>query len=266
MNYIWTTEYHTLVKEPGKSKRNKGRVGGQIDIPESLLHAAYVVIVPVLLGDILLSDWDTRPLDTHLSHAINVVLVEVDLLGAEMVGRPLCETPLLHDLLGLVESDELASHVAVEDGKFTTHLGTVELTRRATGESSNALWVCESSIKLLGGCAHLIRRRHGCGVNMGLAGGRGRGCSSWSGLIFASLGMNRGRGKAAGWVDARGVLKILGMFGDEVIGQLGQRSAKLRGDLGSDKVLHRLLGGRVAVILDLKLTKPKHGLDQTNHF
>lgn len=130
--------------------------GGKESLPESLLHAANVVHIPVLLGDILLSNGDTRPLDAQLSDAINVVLVEVDLESTEVASGPLSQTPGLHDLLGGIKLHELSSHVAVKDGKLAADVGALELAGRAAGESGEALGVGESDKELLGGSAELI--------------------------------------------------------------------------------------------------------------
>lgn len=147
-----------LVKENERNKKKQRRgncISDALDLPESLLDAANVVHLPVLLGDVLLADGDTRPLDAHLSHAVDVVLIEVDLQGAEVLSGPLGQTPLLDDLSG-GELGVLAGNVAVEDGELAADLGALELAGRSTGESGDALGVGESGVELLGSGAELV--------------------------------------------------------------------------------------------------------------
>lgn len=222
-------------------------------IPESLLDAAHVVQLPILLGDVLLADGHARPLDTQLGDAVDVVLVQVDLERTEVTLGPLGEAPLLNDLLGSVELDELAGDVAIEDGELAAGMGTLELAGCTTSESGNALGVGEGVVQLLGGGAELVRCGHSGGVNGDLAGtgcGRSSGRSS---LLFAGLRVESSRTKARGRVDARSMLKVLGVLVDEGIRKSSQGLAELGEDLGANKVLYGLLGGSIGVNLNLEL-------------
>lgn len=223
------------------------------DIPESLLDAAHVVQLPILLGDILLANGHTRPLNTQLGDAVDVVLVQVDLESTEVTLGPLGEAPLLNDLLGGVELDELAGHVAVEDGELAAGLG-VELAGCTAGEGGDALGVGEGGVQLLGGSAELVRCGHGGGVNGDLAGGGGGGGgSSGSSLLLAGRGVEGGRSEASRGVDAGSVLEVLGVLGDERFCEGGQSLAELGKDLGANEVLYGLLGGSIGVDLNLEL-------------
>lgn len=224
--------------------------GGKENIPKGLLDAANVVHLPVLLGDVLLSDRDAGPSDTHLGNTIDIILIEVDFLGTEVTFGPLSQTPGLHDLLGLVESDELTSDVAVEDGELAADLGALELTRRAAGECGDALGVRESVVEFAGCGAELIGGSHGSGVNGDLAGRRSGGLGGFGGL---GLRVDGGLGEAARGVDAGGVLEILAVLGDQSVGEAGQRLAEVGDKLGAHQVLYGLLGVGIGVVLNLEL-------------
>lgn len=232
--------------------------GEKESLPESLLHTANVVHIPILLGDILLSDGDTRPLDAQLSDAINVVLVEVDLESTEVASGPLSQTPGLNDLLGRIKLNELSGHVAIEDGKLAADVGALELAGRATGESGKALGVGEGDEELLGGSAEFICGGHGGGVNGDLAGGCGGGCGGGSGLGLVGLGVDRNRREALGRVDAGGVLEVLCVLGDEGTAELGEGHTELRDNLRANEVLHRLLGRSIGVVLNLELSRNRN--------
>jgi hypothetical protein len=228
--------------------------GGNESLPKSLLHAANIVHIPILLGDILLSNRDTRPLDAQLSDAINVVLIEIDLEGTEVASGPLGQTPGLYNLLGGIKLNELSGHVAVEDGKLAADVGALELAGRATSESGEALGVGEGDKELLGGGAELVRGSDGGGINGDLAGGCGGGCGGGSGLGLVGLGVDRNRGEALGRVDAGGVLEILCVLGDEGTGKFGEGHTELRDNLLTNEVLYGLLGSSIGVVLNLELT------------
>ena len=198
-----------------------GRRDQGSNIPESLLDAADIVHVPILLSDIFLADWDTRPLDAHLSNAVNVILVEVDLEGAKVTSRPLSQTPFLNNLLGRVKLDELASNVAIKDSKLATHLGTVKLTRRATCECGNALRVRKCVIELLRCGAEFVRRRHCGGIDSNLAGSGGSCGGGNSGMVLAGRRVNGRWGEATGRINSRGVLEVLSVLSDQGASELG---------------------------------------------
>ena len=65
--------------------------------------------------------------------------------------------------------------------------------------------------------------------------------------------MDGGLGEASGRVDAGGVLEVLGVLGNQSIGELGQGLTELRQELRSDEVLYGLLGGSICVVLNLEL-------------
>lgn len=222
-------------------------------IPEGLFDAAHVVQLPILLGDVLLADRDTGPRHAQLGDTVDIVLVEVDLEGTEVFGRPLSQAPLLNDLLGGIKLDVLADDVTVEDGELAADLSAIELARRTAGEGGDALGVGEGVVELLGGRTHLVRGSQGGGVHGNLAGGRGGGGCGRSILLLGALGVDGGLGEAGGWVDARGVLEVLCVFGDQLVGELGEGLTELRQDLRPDEVLYGLLGCGIGVVLNLEL-------------
>ena len=127
---------------------------------------------------------------------------------------PLSKTPLLDNLLGLVEGNELSSHVSVKDSELAADLGALELARRTARERSDALRVGESVVELAGCSAELVRSRHGGCVDGDLAGlGSSGGLRGWG--IGLGLRVDAGLGEAAGWVDAWGVLEVLAVLGDQ---------------------------------------------------
>lgn len=132
----------------GKKKRH--------DIPESLLDAANIVHVPVLLGDIFLANRNAGPRNTHLSNTVDIVLIEVDLLRAEVTLGPLSKTPLLDNLLGLIKGNELSSHVSVEDSELAADLGALKLARCTARECSDTLRVRKGGVELAGCGAELV--------------------------------------------------------------------------------------------------------------
>jgi hypothetical protein len=238
--------------DPWEKERGKGNKRGEY-IPESLLDAANIVHVPVLLGDIFLTNGNARPSNTHLSNTIEIILVEVDLQRTEVTLRPLSQTPLLDNLLGLVESHELASDIAVEDGELAANLGALKLAGRTTCEGSNALRIGEGIVELAGCGAELIGGCHGGGVDGDLAGLGGSGGLSGGSLGGLGLGVDGGLGEAAGGVNAGSVLEVLGVLGDEGVGELAQGGTELDDELCAYQVLYGLLGVGVGVVLDLKL-------------
>lgn len=225
------------------------------DVPESLLDAAHIIQLPILLGDILLANGNTGPLDTQLGDAINVVLVQVDLESAEVTLGPLGEAPLLDDLLGSVELDELAGDIAIKDGKLAAGLGALELAGGTPGEGGDALGVGEGVVQLLGGGAELVRCGHGGSVNGNLAGSGGGGSGGRSSLLLVGRGVDSGGSEAGGGVHAGSVLKVLGVLGDKGAGEGGQGLAKLGEDLGANEVLYGLLGRGIGVDLNLELER-----------
>lgn len=49
------------------------------------------------------------------------------------------------------------------------------------------------------------------------------------------------------------MLEVLGVLGDQVVGELAESDAKLGDDLGANEVLYGLLGSGIGVVLNLKL-------------
>ena len=239
--------------DPNDLGKKRGKGKGRGYIPESLLNAANIVHVPVLLGDILLTNRNARPSDTHLSNTVDIILVEVDLQRTEVTLGPLSQTPLLDNLLGLVERHELASDIAVEDGELAANLGALELAGRATCEGSNALRVGESVVELAGGGTELIGGSHGGGVDGDLAGLGGSGRLGAGGLGGLGLGVDDGFGEAAGGVHAGCVLKVLAVLGDEGVGEPAEGGTELRDELRAHQVLYGLLGVGVGVVFNLEL-------------
>lgn len=229
------------------------REGRKEDVPKGLLHAADIVHVPILLCDILLANGNARPSDAHLGDAIDIVLIKVNLQVTEVVGRPLSQTPLLHQMLGGLQLNELAGDVSVKNRELAAGFSALELARWAPRERGNALRVRESVVQLLGGGAELVGRRHGRGVDGGFARCRG-GClaRAASGLL-GRLRVDLCGGEPAGWVDAGSVLQVLAVLSDQGWAEFDQRLAQLGHDCGAHQVLDRLLGGGVGVVLDLEL-------------
>ena len=93
---------------------------------ESGLDGAHVVLLPVALGGFLLTNGHADPVDTHDSDSVDVVLLELDLHGAEVTSGPLCQTPLLLNVGGLLELGELARDVTTKDLELATLLCAVE--------------------------------------------------------------------------------------------------------------------------------------------
>lgn len=166
---------------------------------------------------------------------------------------PLGEAPLLNDLLGSVQLDELAGDVAIKDGELAAGLGALELAGGAAGEGGDALGVSEGVVQLLGSGAELVRCGHGGSVNGDLAGGGGSGSGGGSSLLLAGLGVDSGGSEAGGGVHAGSVLEILGVLGDKGAGKGGQGLAKLGENLGANEVLYGLLGRGIGVDLNLEL-------------
>lgn len=235
------------------------------NIPESLLDAAHIVHLPILLGDILLTNRDTSPGDAHLSDTVHIVLVEVDRQSTEVALGPLGQTPLLLDQLVRLHLRVLADDVSVEDGELCADVAALELARGSAGECGDALRVCEGAVQFLGGGAELIRRGHGGGVNDDLLVGCGGGSGGGRGFLLG-LGVAGSRLESAGRVDTRGVLEVLSVLMDQGGTQLDQRLSELRGDLGTDKVLYGLFRGRLGVDVDLKLIPDRPSVLGTEGF
>jgi hypothetical protein len=248
MKWIWKKKAR-IGKEPdGTCAGKEGR-----DVPKGLLHAADIVHVPILLRDILLTNGNSRPSDAHLGDAIDIVLIKVNLQGTEVVGRPLSQTPLLHQMLGGLQLHELAGDVSVKNRELAAGLGALELARRAPRERGNALRVRESVVQLLGGGAELVGRRHGRGVDGGFARRRAGCLARAAGGLLLRLRMDLCGGKPAGWIDAGGVLQVLAVLGNQGWAEFGQCLAQLGYDFGAHQVLDWLLGSGVGVVLDLEL-------------
>ena len=239
-------------KDKWEGKKKEGKKGRN-DIPESLLNAANIVHVPVLLGDILLTNRNARPRNTHLSNTIDIILIEVDLLRTEVTLRPLGKTPLLDNLLGLVEGDELSSHVSVEDSELAADLSALELARRAARERGDALRVREGVVELAGCGAELVRSRHGGCVDGDLTSLRGSsgGLRGWG--VGLGLRVDGGLGEADRWVDAWGVLEVLAVLGDQGRGEAGEGLAEFGDELCAHQILYGLLGVGVGVVFNLEL-------------
>ena len=126
------------------------------NIPKSDLHATNVIHLPVLLGDILLSDRDTSPSNVHLSNAVHVILIELNFEVAEVALGPLSQTPFLDDQRRRLQLDVFSVDVSVENGEFTALMGPLKLTGWPASKYSNALGVREGVVQLLCGGAELV--------------------------------------------------------------------------------------------------------------
>lgn len=222
-------------------------------VPESPLDALNVVLKPVALGNVLLANRHTSPLDAHDRDVLNIVLVELDLQRRVVTGRPLVQPPALDDLSRLLQLEILAGDVSAEQLKLATLLGSFEDLGRSPGERGQPLGVREGLVKLGGSGAELLVVGDGCGVDdlalvcLGLGGGRrcrrvGRGDRNVL-----------GGGETAGWVGAGCMLDVLAVFSDQSRGELGKLLPQLRNDLGPDELLDRLLLLGVGVDVNLEL-------------
>lgn len=209
------------------------------DLPKSLLNALDIVLEPVALGHVLLADGHSLPGNTHDGNVVDVILVKLDVQLRVVTGGPLVETPALCDLLGGLEFEIFARHVAVKQLKLSAELGTLEDLGRRSGKGSNSLRVDKGLVQLLSRGAELFvighgRRVHGATGLYSLGGRSGLGGGGGLGVDFG------GRETARG-VGARGVLDILAMLGDEGAGKLLELLSQLGHNLGADEVLHGLL-------------------------
>lgn len=206
-----------------------------------------------MLGDLLLTDGYTGPRDPHVGDPVNIVLVELDLQSAVVTFRPLSQTPLLHDQRRLLQLHVLAADVAVEDRELASNMRALKLTGRATGERSNTLRVCERGVQLLRSGAELVRSVQSCRVYRHLTstgGGSLRRLRSSSLLRLRDVGRSR---ESAGWVGAGRMLKVLAMLSDQSRPKLGKRRSQLGDNLRTNEILHRLLGRRLGIDVDVEL-------------
>lgn len=202
----------------------------EIDAPKGLLDAPDVILQPVSLGHLLLSDGDPSPLDAHDSDVVDVVLVKLDLQLGVVVFGPLVQAPALHDLSRFVQLQILAGNIAPEQLELATLLGALEDLGGRPCESGDALWVGEGPVQLLGSGAELFAVGHGGGVDDATRAGLRRG----GGLRLSPCGcwwVVLGGGEAARRVRAWGVLDVLAMLGDQGGEELEEFGAQLRNDL-----------------------------------
>lgn len=170
-----------------------------------------------------------------------------------MARSPVSQTPFLDNLSGLVELDVFAGDIAVEDGEFSANVGTLELARSTACEQGNALGVGESLVELFGGGAHLVGGCHGGSADGALVGSRLGRCRFDLVLFLDGLRVDGRGGEATRRVFTRGVLEVLGMFGDQGVPELAESSGQLWSDFRPDKVLNGLFGGLIGVVCDLVL-------------
>lgn len=148
------------------------------NLPESLLDALNVVLKPVALGNVLLADGNTLPLNSHNGNVVDVVLIKLNVELGEVTSGPLVQTPALSDLLGLLKLEVLAGDVSAKQLELAANLGTIEDLGRGSCEGSDSLGVDESLVQLLGSGSELFVIGHSGSVDnrasLGL-GARGSG-------------------------------------------------------------------------------------------
>ena len=223
----------------------------KLNSPKRPLDAADVVLQPVPLGDLFLTDGHAGPLDAHDGDAVNVVLIKLDPQRREVALGPLVQAPALHNLGRLLELEILARDVATKELKLAALLSTLEYLGRFPGEGSQPLRVGEGLVKLRGCGAELLVVGNGGRVDDAAAVGLGRGLHRSAGR--SSRGVVLGGRESARGVRSGGVLDILGVLGDQGGRELQESRAKLRNDLGLDEVLDDLLLLGVGVNVDIKL-------------
>lgn len=70
---------------------------------ECRLDALDVVLSPVPLRNLLLTDWHTIPLHTHHSDVVDIVLIKLNVEGRIVTLGPLAQSPALYKLLGCIQ-------------------------------------------------------------------------------------------------------------------------------------------------------------------
>ena len=221
--------------------------------PKSPLDAADVVLKPVALGHLFLTNRHAGPLDAHNRDAVGIVLVKLDLQRRVVAGGPLVQTPALNNLGGLLQLQVLARDVAVEDLKLAALLGPLKDLGRGAGEGGDPLGVCEGLVELLGSGAELLvvahRGRVDDGAGLGLRARRGRRLGRSTGR-----GVELGGGEAARRVRVWRVLDVLAVLGDKGGGELDKLAPQLGNELGAHQVLDRLLLLGLGMDVDVKLS------------
>lgn len=178
--WIWRKDRYWQEPE-SRGETMQKRQGGRREkcqrnhIPESLLQATDVFLIPLALGLFNQVRRDAGPLDLHLGDPVLINLVEIDREGAVVARRPVSQAPLLDDLCGLVELDVFARDIAVEDGELAANVGALKLPGHAAREEGDALRIGESLVQFLGGGPHLVRGCDSGGPDRALAGSGGGG-------------------------------------------------------------------------------------------
>jgi hypothetical protein len=183
---------------------------------------------------------------------VHVVLVKLNLERGVVTLGPLSQPPALDNLFVRLEFEIFTRDIATKQLKLATLVCTFKHLGRAPREGSDARWVDECLVRLLGSRAELLVVCHGRRVHHGASLAlRARGlCWLGSGVL---LGQGLGGGEAARRVGAGGVLNVLAMFGDESRSELLERLSQLGDDLGSDQVLYGLLLLGLGNDIDLEL-------------
>lgn len=121
-----------ISKSVGSFRKNDHHM----DLPKCLLDAANVVAFPIPLHDLLLTNGNPCPRHPHVRNAINIILIEHDLLIAYMTFWPLFQSPLLNNLLRRVQSHELTRNIAIKDSELSTRLCALKLSWWSSCECS----------------------------------------------------------------------------------------------------------------------------------
>lgn len=220
--------------------------------PKSLLDAPDVILQPVPLSNLLLSDRNPRPLDAHDRDMVDVVLVKLDLqLGVVVLG-PLVQSPALDDLGRRLQLQVLSRDISPKQLELASLFRAFEDFGWCSRECGNALRVGKSLVELLGGGAELLVVGHRGGIDDAARAGLRRGDGLGLGPSRCWRVVLRG-GEAARGVRAGRVLDVLAMFGDQGGEELEEFGAQLGDDLRPDEVLNRLLFFGVGVDVDLEL-------------
>lgn len=209
------THKHAILIRPEGSKEDY--------LPKCRLDAAHIILVPIPLRDLLLSNRDARPRNPHHRHIIPIVLIKANLLCGVVSRRPLIQSPALDDLRRLLQLLERTTDIPTKDLKLASHLRALEELRLRTSEGGDALRVGEGLVELCGRGAELLSVRDGRGVYEGaLARSNGSRVSSLDFGLGARLRHVGGSAPSCRWVLVGGVLDILAVLRNQFWAELGE--------------------------------------------
>src|SRR4051812_44755987 len=135
------------------------------NLPESLLNAPNVILAPVSLGNIFLSNRNTAPCNSHHSNIVDIVLIKVDFQLGVVSFWPLIESPALYDLRWLLKFEIFSGDVATKELELASLLSTLKNLGGGAGEGSNALRVGECLVEFGSRRTEFFSVGDSCGVN-----------------------------------------------------------------------------------------------------